>query len=234
MNYLETICLPNPPQIKKCNLEIALDKLAGSVYAYKVERIAIYAKIPLRCAICGETNKKGCCAMDIYCSLCKNDFQYCYCLPDLFCDFCGMNHLKGKCKHSCFTPNIEQELMSLKEADNSRIEESEVKKKDEDGNLIKNEDDLVWKETQKYRLWGGEYVQQEIPQHKNIPQIFFSSKVVKREEIDEVLDAIYALFINSHLKKIWKKHHLYLKFMEFLPNKMKKKDDVFFVSYMPP
>ena len=27
---------------------------------------------------------------------------------------------------------------------------------------------------------------------------------------------------------------LYVKFMQFLPNKRKKKDDVFFLSYMPP
>ncbi|CAJ2637505.1 unnamed protein product [Trifolium pratense] len=107
-----------------------------------------------------------------------------------------------------------------------------VKKKDEEEELIKVDDDLV--ETQKSQLLRSDYVEQEISQHKNIPQIFFSNKVEKKYEIDEVLDAIYALFINFHLKKLWRKHHLYLKFMEFLPNKMKKKDDVFFVSYMPP
>ena len=61
-----------------------------------------------------------------------------------------------------------------------------------------------------------------------------SNKAGKKEEIDEVLDAIYALFIVVHLKMIWKQHHLLIKFMEFLPNKRKKKDDMFFVSYMPP
>ncbi|PNX60475.1 hypothetical protein L195_g060199 [Trifolium pratense] len=110
----------------------------------------------------------------------------------------------------------------------------DVKKKDEEEELIKVEDDLVWKETQKSQFLRSEYVEQEISQHKNIPQIFFSNKVEKKDEIDKVLDAIYALFINFHLKKLWKKHHLYLKFMEILSNKMKKKDDVFFVSYMPP
>jgi hypothetical protein len=61
-----------------------------------------------------------------------------------------------------------------------------------------------------------------------------SDKAGKKEEIDEVLDAIYALFIVVHLKRIWKQHHLFFKFMEFLPNKRKKKDDSFFVSYLPP
>ncbi|PNX64406.1 hypothetical protein L195_g054002 [Trifolium pratense] len=32
----------------------------------------------------------------------------------------------------------------------------------------------------------------------------------------------------------WEHLILYVKFMEFLPNKRKKKDDVFFLSYMPP
>lgn len=53
------------------------------------------------------------------------------------------------------------------------------------------------------------------------------------EEIDKVLNAIYALFFTIKLKKIWRKHHQYLKFIKILPNKRKKKDDVFFVSYMP-
>ncbi|KEH29547.1 hypothetical protein MTR_4g045603 [Medicago truncatula] len=32
----------------------------------------------------------------------------------------------------------------------------------------------------------------------------------------------------------WEYLILYAKFMEFLPNKMKKKDDIFFLSYLPP
>ncbi|WJX77461.1 hypothetical protein P8452_60769 [Trifolium repens] len=110
-----------------------------------------------------------------------------------------------------------------------------VENKDEEGELIKIENDLVWKETRKSQLFRSLDAHQEIRQQNNNPDPnFINKKKEKKEEIDEVLDAIYALFINFHLKKIWKKHHLYLKFMEFLPNKMKKKDDVFFVSYMPP
>ncbi|AES71690.2 hypothetical protein MTR_3g080710 [Medicago truncatula] len=91
-----------------------------------------------------------------------------------------------------------------------------VEKKEDEGESINIEADLV-----------------EIPQ-QNISPIFFSNKAGKKEEIDEVLDSIYALFIVVHLKMIWKQHHLLLKFMEFLSNKRKNKDDVFFVSYMPP
>ena len=48
----------------------------------------------------------------------------------------------------------------------------------------------------------------------------------KIEEIDKVRDSIYALFINVQLKRTWKQHLLFLKFMEFLPNKKKKKDTI--------
>lgn len=54
----------------------------------------------------------------------------------------------------------------------------------------------------------------------------------KRGEINEVLDEIYVLFNTIKLKKIWKKNLQFLKVMEFLPNKKRKKDDVFCVSYM--
>ncbi|CAJ2643243.1 unnamed protein product [Trifolium pratense] len=50
-----------------------------------------------------------------------------------------------------------------------------VKKKDEEEELIKVDDDLV--ETQKSQLLSSEYVEQEISQHKNIPQIVFSNKI---------------------------------------------------------
>lgn len=60
-----------------------------------------------------------------------------------------------------------------------------------------------------------------------------SNKVDKRGEINELLDDIYALFNIIKLKRIWKKNLKFLKVMEFLPNKRKKKDDLFFGSYMP-
>ena len=108
-----------------------------------------------------------------------------------------------------------------------------VEKKEDEGESINIEADLVGKETQKSQLWRDLDVQPEIPQ-QNIPPNFFSDKAGKKEDIDEVLDAIYALFIVVHLKRIWMQHHLFFKFMEFLPNKRKKKDDSFFVSYLPP
>ncbi|CAJ2630518.1 unnamed protein product [Trifolium pratense] len=51
--------------------------------------------------------------------------------------------------------------------------------------------------------------------------------------IDRVIDEICALFNKKELG-IWTPQHLYLKFMEFLPNRRKKTDDVLSVSFWPP
>jgi hypothetical protein len=61
-----------------------------------------------------------------------------------------------------------------------------------------------------------------------------SNKADAKTEIDKVIDMICALFATIKLKRIWKQHSLFLKFMEFLPNRQKKNDDMFSLTYMPP
>ncbi|PNY08127.1 hypothetical protein L195_g004639 [Trifolium pratense] len=53
-------------------------------------------------------------------------------------------------------------------------------------------------------------------------------------EIDQVIDEICALFNVKELGRIWTPQHIYLKFMEFLPNRRKKTGDVFSVSFWRP
>ncbi|KAK2379894.1 hypothetical protein QL285_067644 [Trifolium repens] len=55
-----------------------------------------------------------------------------------------------------------------------------------------------------------------------------------KAEIDRVIDKICALFNKKELWRIWTPLRLYLKFMEFLPNRRKKTDDVVSVSFWPP
>ncbi|GAU48428.1 hypothetical protein TSUD_405580 [Trifolium subterraneum] len=57
---------------------------------------------------------------------------------------------------------------------------------------------------------------------------------VNKAEIDEVIESICALFNQSQLRRTWTPHHFYYKFMKFLPNKLKAKDDVVSVSFWPP
>ncbi|KAK2378720.1 hypothetical protein QL285_066599 [Trifolium repens] len=55
-----------------------------------------------------------------------------------------------------------------------------------------------------------------------------------KAEIDRIIDEICALFNKNELGRIWTPQHLFLKFMEFLPNRRKKTDDVVSVSFWPP
>ncbi|PNX75530.1 hypothetical protein L195_g031467 [Trifolium pratense] len=61
-----------------------------------------------------------------------------------------------------------------------------------------------------------------------------SNKAEEKAEIDKVIDIICALFATVELKRIWKQHPLFLKFMGFLTNKRKKTDDIFHLSYKTP
>ncbi|KAK2383387.1 hypothetical protein QL285_070846 [Trifolium repens] len=55
-----------------------------------------------------------------------------------------------------------------------------------------------------------------------------------KAEIDRVIDEICVLFNKKELGRIWTPQHLFLKFMEFLPNRRKKTDDMLSVSFWPP
>ncbi|KAK2405018.1 hypothetical protein QL285_054302 [Trifolium repens] len=59
-------------------------------------------------------------------------------------------------------------------------------------------------------------------------------KMENKAEIGRIIDEICALFNKNELGRIWTPQHLFLKFMEFLPNRRKKTDDVISVSFWPP
>ncbi|KAK2407643.1 hypothetical protein QL285_043243 [Trifolium repens] len=59
-------------------------------------------------------------------------------------------------------------------------------------------------------------------------------EIENKAAIDRVIDEICALFNKNELGRIWTPQHLFLKFMEFLPNRRKKTDDVVSVSFWPP
>ncbi|KAK2381666.1 hypothetical protein QL285_069257 [Trifolium repens] len=52
--------------------------------------------------------------------------------------------------------------------------------------------------------------------------------------IDEAIEFVCALLSHNQLGKEWTPYYMYQKFMEFLPNQRKKKDDVVYVSFWPP
>ncbi|KAK2359905.1 hypothetical protein QL285_085233 [Trifolium repens] len=59
-------------------------------------------------------------------------------------------------------------------------------------------------------------------------------EIENKAAIDRVIDEICALFNKNELGRIWTPQYLFLKFMEFLPNRRKKTDDVVSVSFWPP
>jgi malate/lactate dehydrogenase len=52
--------------------------------------------------------------------------------------------------------------------------------------------------------------------------------------IGEAIESICALFSHNQFGGEWILHHLYQKFMKFLPNKRKQNDDVVYVLFWPP
>lgn len=144
------------------------------------------------------------------------------------CDVCGRQHLNGNCKEFHSTTNEEPEEHA------STKEEVGEDKKDEKEEGLEMEDHVVWREAQSSQFWKGVKIQQERTQQSMVPTNVSSSKEDRSEELDRYLDSFYALFIVLHIERVWKHLQLYFKFMMFLPQKRKKKDDVFFVSYQPP
>lgn len=96
------------------------------------------------------------------------------------------------------------------------------------------EDGLIMDEVSKEKIHIDIDIQPNHLQPQHVPKSYFGNKADKREEIDKVLDFIYALSAITEPKKIWEPHHQFLKFMRILPNKRKKKDDMSFQSFMLP
>ncbi|KAK2415305.1 hypothetical protein QL285_037796 [Trifolium repens] len=59
-------------------------------------------------------------------------------------------------------------------------------------------------------------------------------EIENKAAIHRVIDEICALFNKNELGRIWTPQYLFLKFMEFLPNRRKKTDDVVSVSFWLP
>ena len=129
---------------------------------------------------------------------------------------------------------LEEDCITSDDKDVVSIEESEEKREYVEEEIRQLEDDLVLDETTNLTFFEDVDIQPENLQQQSLSGNYFHNKENDRQEIDRVLDDIYALFNIIKLKMIWKQYHQYLKFMRLLPNKKKEKDDVFFLSYKPP
>ncbi|MCI33734.1 hypothetical protein A2U01_0054951, partial [Trifolium medium] len=89
---------------------------------------------------------------------------------------------------------------------------------------VKNMDLYVTPQSQPMKIQEQDLQQKEHP----------SNKAEEKSKIDKVINMICALFATVKLKRIWKQHPLFLKFIGFLTKKRKKTDDIFFLSYKTP
>ncbi len=123
--------------------------------------------------------------------------------------------------------DVERQLVEIKMKQHAIMEQEEFKDK-EDGMRepfkVKNMDLYVTSQFQPMK-----FLEQDL-QYKEHP----SNKAKEKSEIDKVIDMICALFAMAILKRIWKQHPLFLKFMGVLTIKRKKTVDIFHLSYKTP
>jgi len=72
-----------------------------------------------------------------------------------------------------------------------------------------------------------------ILQTNNLPHQLIGKKG-RQGEHEETLNAILSLITNTFLEMIWNVLPNYMKFMKFLAKRRNFKEDVFFVTFMPP
>ncbi|KAK2368109.1 hypothetical protein QL285_081337 [Trifolium repens] len=94
--------------------------------------------------------------------------------------------------------------------------------------LSTEEDDTVDKEEM---MMDAEVIEGLLDKEISCEQ---KKEMENKAEIDRIIDEICALFNKKELGRIWTPQYLCLKFMEFLPNRRKKTDDVLSVSFWPP
>ncbi|KAK2418210.1 hypothetical protein QL285_040428 [Trifolium repens] len=71
----------------------------------------------------------------------------------------------------------------------------------------------------------------QVPMEKNY---ILQDPSIVADVIDEAIKSVCALLSHNQLGREWTPYHMYQKFMEFLPNQRKQKDDVVYVSFWPP
>ena len=96
----------------------------------------------------------------------------------------------------------EEKCTTLDEKDAVIIEEFEVNMRHRERDIRKLKDDIVLDETKYLTICEDGDIQQENLQHKSIPKNYFHNKADERQEINKVLDIIYALFNKIKLKMI--------------------------------
>jgi len=121
-----------------------------------------------------------------------------------------------------FMSRREKYFIEVEAQEESPVKEHESREKDEE---------QAQKQWEKYS--SVENIQESILQINNLPHQRIDKK--KRQgEHEETLSAILSLITNTFPEMIWNVLPDYMKFMEFLAKRRNCKEDVFYVTFMPP
>jgi len=116
----------------------------------------------------------------------------------------------------------EKSFVEVEAPKKSPVKEHESREKDEE---------QAQQQWEKYSTVENQ--QENILQINNLPHQLIDKKA-KQGEHEETLSAILSLITNTFLEMIWNVFPDYMKFMKFLAKRRNFKEDVFFVTFMPP
>ena len=123
-----------------------------------------------------------------------------------------------------FLVTREEKFVEVKAHDKSLVEEYDSKEKEE-----KSEE-----RTQQWKKCSQVEIQQENILQVNTPPHQLIGKEERHVECDKSLSFILSLNTNTSLAMVWKAFPGYMCFMESLVKKRKCKEDVLYVTFMPP
>ncbi|KAK2409280.1 hypothetical protein QL285_044718 [Trifolium repens] len=185
------------------------------------------------------------------CELCDGDHPTGHCPPMTDMQFAQMIKQMADKK----SMEVQTNTQTTQEKENNLTNEECGKCVEED--VEKNEEERIVErggEVKKVKKMEAPHeieLPQELPNTVDNEEVMMDAELIKelfdkgesceqkremenKADIDRIIDEICALFNKNELGRIWTPQHLYLKFMEFLPNQRKKTDDVVSVSFWPP
>ncbi|KAL5124605.1 hypothetical protein HKD37_02G004978 [Glycine soja] len=125
-----------------------------------------------------------------------------------------------------FMSRREKSFVEAEAQEKSPIKEHESREKDEE-----KDEEQAQQQWDKYSIVENQ--QENILPSNNLPHQLIDKKGSQGEH-EETLSDILSLITNTFLEMIWNVLPNYMKFMEFLAKRRNFKEDVFFVTFMPP
>ena len=119
----------------------------------------------------------------------------------------------------------EKTFVEVEAQEESPVKEHDSREKDEEE---------IKEEAQQWEKYSTIENQQESILQVNTSPHQLIVKEERHEEHEKPLNVILSLITNTSLAMIWKVLPKYTSFMEFLAKRRKCKEDVFYVTFMPP